>query len=169
MKVIYIAGPFRGPTNWDIEKNIREAQTLALGVWRLGAVALCPHTNTGLCFQGVAPDEVWLDGDLELLRRCDAVLLHPRWRESSGARKEYELANAGDIPRFEPLHVTSVTERIAAAIEVIGQLRSPPRNGEREFGEWLRGAQRIKKWSDYPPQRGPEDTDEDGVARKVDG
>ena len=59
MKVVYIAGPFRGPNAWEIEQNIRRAESLALEVWRAGAAALCPYTNTRF-FQGAAPDDVWL-------------------------------------------------------------------------------------------------------------
>jgi len=102
MKVVYIAGPFRGPTPWDIENNIRRAETLALEVWRLPAAALCPHCNTRF-FQNAAPDNVWLDGDLEMLRRCDAVMLTPDWEKSGGARAEVEEAHRLGIPVFESL------------------------------------------------------------------
>lgn len=57
----------------------------------LGAAALCPHTNTRF-FQGAADDAVWLDGDLELLYRCDAILMTPDWRRSSGATAEHDFA-----------------------------------------------------------------------------
>lgn len=103
MKVIYVAGPFRGPSAWDIECNIRRAETLALEVWRLGHAALCPHTNTRF-FQNAAPDEVWLKGDLELLRRCDAVVLTNDWKRSSGARAEVQFAINQGIPVFDTLH-----------------------------------------------------------------
>lgn len=99
MKVIYIAGPFRGPSAWDIECNIRHAETLALEVWRAGHAALCPHTNTRF-FQNAAPDEVWLKGGLELLARCDAVVLTDNWRRSSGARAEVQYALDAGIPVF---------------------------------------------------------------------
>lgn len=99
MRVVYIAGPFRGPSAWDIEENIRRAERLALEVWRMGAAALCPHTNTRF-FQGAADDSVWLDGDLELLARCDAVLMTPDWHRSSGARAEEEFARKRGIPVF---------------------------------------------------------------------
>jgi nucleoside 2-deoxyribosyltransferase len=103
VKVVYIAGPFRGPSAWDIEENIRRAERLALEVWRTGkAAALCPHTNTRF-FQNAAPDHVWLDGDLELLRRCDAVLMTPDWTRSSGARAEQEFAVVHNIPVFYTL------------------------------------------------------------------
>ena len=99
MKVVYVAGPFRGPNSWDIEQNIRRAEALSLEVWRAGAAALCPHTNTRF-FQGAAEDSVWLDGDLELLRRCDAILMTPDWQRSSGARAEHDFAAKLEMPIF---------------------------------------------------------------------
>ena len=97
MTVVYIAGPFRGKSSWDVEQNIRRAETLALEVWRLGAVALCPHTNTRF-FDGAADDRIWLDGDMELLKRCDAVLLTADWARSTGASAEKEHAHAIGVP-----------------------------------------------------------------------
>jgi hypothetical protein len=91
MKVVYVAGPFRGANSWEIEQNIRRAEALALDVWRMGAAVICPHANTRF-FQGAADDEVWLSGDLEILSRCDAVLLTPDWERSAGAMEERETA-----------------------------------------------------------------------------
>jgi nucleoside 2-deoxyribosyltransferase len=103
MKVIYVAGPFRGKDSWEMENNIRRAEALALDVWRTGYfAALCPHTNTRF-FQGAAPDKVWLEGDLELLRRCDAVVLTADWKRSSGARNEVREALFRGIPVFPDL------------------------------------------------------------------
>jgi nucleoside 2-deoxyribosyltransferase len=89
--VVYIAGPYRGKDNWEIEQNIRRAEELALDVWRAGFTALCPHTNTRH-FQGALPDEAWLDGDLAMLERCDAVLMTPDWHRSQGAVAERDHA-----------------------------------------------------------------------------
>lgn len=101
-KVVYVAGPFRGPDHWAIEQNIRRAETLALDVWKLGAAAICPHTNTRF-YQGAAPDDVWLTGDLAILAKCDAILMTPDWQRSSGARAEYEFAVTQGIPTFDTL------------------------------------------------------------------
>lgn len=106
MKVIYIAGPFRGPSSWDIEQNIRRAEELALEVWKRGAACLCPHTNTRF-FQGAAADDVWLKGDLEMLSRCDAVLTTADWKKSQGAWAEVEFAIARNIPVFEKIEMLS--------------------------------------------------------------
>jgi len=107
MKLVYVAGPFRGDSAWAIECNIRRAETLALEVWRLGAAALCPHTNTRF-FQNAAPDEVWLAGDLVMLERCDAVILTDCWERSSGARAEVEHAQKRGIPVF--VHLLDLRE-----------------------------------------------------------
>jgi Domain of unknown function (DUF4406) len=102
VKVVYIAGPFRGNSAWDIECNVRRAETLALEVWRLGAAALCPHTNTRF-FQNAAPDDVWLKGDLAMLDKCDAIIMTEDWERSSGARAEHDFAGAALIPIFYDL------------------------------------------------------------------
>lgn len=102
MKVVYIAGPFRGPDSWVIENNIRRAEALALEVWRLGAAAICPHANTRF-FQGAAHDDVWLDGDLAILAKCDAMLMTEDWTRSSGARAEEALARDRGVPVFYAL------------------------------------------------------------------
>lgn len=101
LKLVYVAGPFRAPDQWQQFQNIRRAETLAFEVWKLGAVAICPHLNTAH-FQDALPDKVWLDGDLEIVRRCDAVIMVEGWENSKGARKEKELAHKLDLPVFIP-------------------------------------------------------------------
>jgi hypothetical protein len=101
LPVIYVAGPYRAATPWRIQQNIRAAQEVALAIWKLGAVALCPHANTAL-FDGEAPDEIWLQGDLELLRRCDALLAMPSVLASKGAMAECKFAKLHNIPIFGP-------------------------------------------------------------------
>ena len=100
MKVIYIAGPYRDERGeWWIRENIRDAEDAALYVWQHGAVALCPHKNTA--FFGGAPktkDQMWLEGDLELLERCDALFAIDGWERSEGARQEIDFANRLGIP-----------------------------------------------------------------------
>lgn len=105
MKVIYIAGKYRGPNAWAIEQNIRAAEDVAARVWEMGHVALCPHANSRH-MEGVASDEVFLAGTLELMRRCDAVVLVPNWRDSEGVRAEVAEAHRRGIPVFEGLALT---------------------------------------------------------------
>lgn len=98
--IIYVAGPYRAATAWGVEQNVRRAEEWALRVAFAGAMPLCPHTNTRF-FHGVGPDEFWLAGTMELLRRSDAILLIPEWSRSSGACAERAEAERRGIPIFE--------------------------------------------------------------------
>jgi len=109
-KVIYVAGPFRAvnpdgsPDMFRVHQNVIRAMALGLEVWLRGAVALVPHANTW-CYTGASglADQVWLDGDLELVRRCDAVLLTPDWVKSHGAYQEQAVAHSLNLPVFYTL------------------------------------------------------------------
>ena len=102
MKVVFISGPYRSDSEWQIELNIRSAEELALSVWASGAAAHCPHKNTAR-FGGAQADEVWLNGDLEILRRCDAVICTADWKRSTGATAEVMEARRLGIPVFETI------------------------------------------------------------------
>lgn len=99
LPVIYVAGPYRAATPRRVVANITRAQDAALAVWKMGAVALCPHSNAYL-FDGEAEEEVWLRGDLELLRRSDAILMVGNWPESHGAKQEHQAAVDVGMPVF---------------------------------------------------------------------
>ena len=99
MKLIFVSGPFRADSSWGIECNIRKAEELALEVWKLGVAALCPHCNTRF-FQGAAPDQVWIDGDLEMLSRCDGMIVVDEYGNSSGTLGEIKFCKDYDIPVF---------------------------------------------------------------------
>lgn len=100
MKLVYIAGPYRGPNEWAVVGNIRAAEALAVEVWQAGAVAVCPHKNSGL-MAGIVPDDVFLAGDLEILRRRDAVVVTANWQASEGARGEVREAEQLGLPVFD--------------------------------------------------------------------
>lgn len=103
MLVCYIAGPYKAKDNWGIERNVRAAEELSLRVWtELGAAAVCPHANTRF-FQGTAPDKLWLDGDLAILAKCDAILLVPGYQNSEGTLAEIKEAHRLNIPVFQRL------------------------------------------------------------------
>ena len=103
MPVVYVAGAFRAkpdPHNqWVQHCNIRKAEGVAHRVWGLGAAAVTPHLNT-VNFQGSLPDSVWLDGDLAILAKCDAVVMVDGWEDSEGAKAEQQFALARGIPVF---------------------------------------------------------------------
>jgi hypothetical protein len=100
LQLVYIAGPFRAKSHWGVVQNIRKAEALALRVWAHGGlVAICPHLNTAH-FQQALKDDVWLEGDLEILRRCDALLTVNSWWKSLGSVAEVKFAKVHHIPIF---------------------------------------------------------------------
>ncbi len=106
MLLVYIAGPYRGKTPQEVELNIASAKQIAKLVARKGYMPVTPHLNTQ-GFELIAPDlpdEFWLEGTLELMRRCDYVVLAPGWEVSSGTRKEIEIAKSLGIPVYEDIH-----------------------------------------------------------------
>jgi hypothetical protein len=91
MRVAFISGSYRAKTIHEVVDNIRHAEAYAKKYWKLGYAVICPHKNTAL-FDGLLDDSVWLDGDMELLRRSDVIVFIPGWEDSEGARAEYEVA-----------------------------------------------------------------------------
>lgn len=97
MYTVYIAGPFRGKNSYEVHCNVRAAEKLmhelltACLEAQVQVACVCPHTMNQN-FDGTFDDQYWLDSSLELLRRCDGVLLVPGWERSAGAQGEHELA-----------------------------------------------------------------------------
>ncbi|HGE7051766.1 TPA: hypothetical protein ACGCAJ_004759 [Serratia marcescens] len=118
MKLIYIAGPYR---EWQdgmgeistIAHNIMDAREVAADLVRRlqdkGIFPVTPHLNTAhferLSGLDGVPDEYWLKGTAELLRRCDGVLLTrpDAGKISSGTRKELNIAEKMGKPIYRTL------------------------------------------------------------------
>jgi len=100
MRVVMVSGAFKGAAKWIVELNVRRAETVALELWKLGVAVICPHTNTRN-FDGAAPEALWARGYLEILRRCDGLVLIPGWDKSEGARVENAFAGHNRIRVFQ--------------------------------------------------------------------
>jgi nucleoside 2-deoxyribosyltransferase len=111
--LVYLAGPYRPYTDEDgthhsIAQNVRAAAEYGVEIWKRGMVAVIPHTMTYFPrlqqqdggIKGVAPEVFW-EGELELLARCDMLVMMPTWRLSRGATAEREYALALGIPVLE--------------------------------------------------------------------
>lgn len=99
MKKIYIAGPYRGESAWEIEENIRIAEQAILPIARAGGNPFCPHSMFRY-MQGAMPDAFWLTGTLAWLEVCDCLYLGPGWERSAGSRAEMERATDLNMPVF---------------------------------------------------------------------
>ena len=105
--LVYIAGPYRSDSESGVRRNIEAARQLAESVWRAGMTAVCPHLNSAF-MGGIVPDQAFLDGDLAILARCDAMLLCPKWKESVGTRAEAGHAARLGIPSFYADEMTAL-------------------------------------------------------------
>lgn len=96
MPIAYVSGAYRSKWGWiGIALNILKARKVAIKYWRLGYACICPHMNTAF-FDGKAPDDVWLKGDLAIInrlhRKTDVVVMMKGFKKSSGAKGELALA-----------------------------------------------------------------------------
>jgi hypothetical protein len=99
--LVYIAGPYRAPTTWEIQKNIHNARLWGVIVAKAGAYPMIPHSNTAHFDGAVEGDAFWLNGTLEMMRRCDGVVLIEGWDRSTGAIEERRQAEQLGIPCLE--------------------------------------------------------------------
>lgn len=107
MRVVYIAGPYRGQTHdwksyFEIDRNITNALEAAARLAQAGVGYFCPHKHSEHMevITPTVPPEYWIELDIEILSACDAILMLPRWTTSSGATAECDWAKAHGIPVF---------------------------------------------------------------------
>ena len=109
--LIYIAGPYRG----KVKENIAHARKVAIQLWEMGHTVICPHLNTANFDKDCnVSEEIIIQRDLNILIRCDALMMLIGWEESEGAVIEWAHAKEADIyiyyedGRFPELHPTEV-------------------------------------------------------------
>jgi len=101
MKVVYIAGKYNDETAEGLINNILIARRVAIKYWKRGYAVICPHLNCAFMesdseFKGISEkdlNEMFLKGDLEIIKRCDILVFLPNWTQSDGAIKEYRFAS----------------------------------------------------------------------------
>lgn len=103
MKLIYIAGPFKAENQWLVHCNIHYAMTVAADVARLGHLPVCPHRMLGE-MQGLLPEPFFIAGCLDLLARCDIMLVCGEYKTSRGTLAEIAHAEQERIPVFYTLN-----------------------------------------------------------------
>lgn len=124
--LIYVAGKYSG----EVDTNIAEARKVALALWDAGHAVICPHLNTAHFEQDCrATYEQYLEGDLNMVARVDALVMVPGWEESKGARGEHDYAQELYIPIYyypdvPPIHPTEVSSpaQCKAFREIAGRM-----------------------------------------------
>ena len=102
IKLAYILGPYRGKNNAEIKENIMTAKWYQLKLTQKykGIFFISPHANTEF-LDGAQSDKYFLEGTLELLRRCDMYYKLPGWEKSSGSRGEVKEAQKLGLTELE--------------------------------------------------------------------
>jgi hypothetical protein len=95
--IVYLAGPYRAPTKDGIQDNIDRAAVKAQWLWSLGYYVICPHLNSPH-FTG--PDSLFLDGYIEIMKRCDAVYVLADSESSHGTQAEIATAISIGLPVY---------------------------------------------------------------------
>lgn len=110
--IVYTAGPYRDRDGaYAVQQNIRQAEEVALQLWRAGYTVICPHKNTAM-FDGAIPEDAILCGYLEVVQRCDLVVMLPGWELSEGSILEKQIADSEGIPVYEwPDHTVYLLNR----------------------------------------------------------
>lgn len=100
MKLVYIAGKFRGANAWDVEQNTFRARQVGAALAETGRfMPVIPHVP---CFDGLGSPEFWLIGTTQLMLRCDAMFMIPgSLKDSEGTQREYQAACREGMPVFQ--------------------------------------------------------------------
>jgi hypothetical protein len=94
--IAYISGPYRAPSIRGVQQNIERASDVAFKYWHKGYAVISPHKNTNL-FDGEDDADLWIKGDLEILSKCDVIVMMKGWEKSEGARMERDFAKRNKI------------------------------------------------------------------------
>ena len=101
MKVAYIIGPLHASSVHNRIKNIRKAEEFSIALWSAGFAVICPHLNSGL-LQGASDEQNFIDGYLELLKRCNFAVALDGWTNSKGSLHEIEYCRKNKISIYTP-------------------------------------------------------------------
>lgn len=99
MKLIYIAGPYTSDTKYGIQENIMVAVNAAIYLRQNGIACFVPHLESMFHNDSITESE-WMNQFIEILFRCDGILLLPGWQNSKGTNIEKQKAEEMCIPVF---------------------------------------------------------------------
>ena len=98
MKHVYVAGPYTAPTEAEVLANVERAIDAGNRLLDAGLWPYVPHLSHYLHARKARHYEEWMNLDLAVLTRMDAILRLPG--PSSGADREVEFAEFSDLPVF---------------------------------------------------------------------
>tara|TARA_Y100000310_G_scaffold274306_1_gene290239 strand:+ start:1279 stop:1638 length:360 start_codon:yes stop_codon:yes gene_type:complete len=117
MKVAYVAGHYSADTDWERGRNIEAARVVAAQLWREGFAVICPHSNSAWMDGVSTGSNVFYEGYIEILKRCDLVVMVGKFCGSVGAMEEIRVACETAIP---VLYTVDSAVRWRAEVEAQG-------------------------------------------------
>ena len=101
MKLVYVIGPLRSDNAEKRNSNIKRAGQVALDFWEAGFAVICPHLNSNMAGNLNSLDEqVFVDGDLVMLKHCDFAVVLDGWDGSIGSIGEIDFCAENSIPYY---------------------------------------------------------------------
>jgi len=106
MKLIFVSAPYTADgSRSGIEDNIARAEAISISLINEGWSVITPPKNTAHyeryepLLQGKGY-KFWLEFYIEILRRCDAIIMCSGWKDSTGCKGEYKYAMENGITIF---------------------------------------------------------------------
>ncbi len=93
----YLSGPMSADCALTRHLYHLVGMETAYRIWEAGVAAVSPHANSCGTGRSDLSYEDWMAMDLEILRRCDWILMGPGWEQSAGCRREFNFAMNLDI------------------------------------------------------------------------
>jgi hypothetical protein len=98
MKLLYVSGKYSG----NVCENIHNARIVSIKLWEAGFAVITPHLNSAhMELDCKSTYDDFIAGDIEILRRCDAIIMLPDWQSSAGAVIERKKAIEFMIPVYD--------------------------------------------------------------------
>jgi len=105
MRVIYVAGPYRG----EIKYNVLKAAAVGKLLRQCGKSVIVPHLESVFFPEALTEDE-WLDHSIDLMYCVDTVVLVPEWDSSIGTMNEIDYAKEYKKSVYEFAEICDILE-----------------------------------------------------------
>jgi hypothetical protein len=94
----YLSAPMSAATAESRNRLRFAALEASLQLWEGEALHYCPHAASPAIGTTDVEYERWMAMDLEVLRRCDWIVMVGDWAKSAGCKREFNLAQSLGIP-----------------------------------------------------------------------
>lgn len=131
MKTVVVIGPYSGKNAWEVEQNVRLAETMCLAVAELGAAPISLNVM-GRFWNGTRTHDQWMEVAKTHIRFSDAVVVISD--RSVGVQAEIAYAEGLKIPVFGSLQ--ALEDWLAQESHHRSDLEEAQAAFEKEAADW---------------------------------